>query len=270
MCQENERGGIVEREPRILIYDVEVSPMLIWAFGEWDTNSLRVEQHSYMFCFSYKWLGERQVKNVALWDFPVRLKADPTDDLDVVKELHRLMSEADIVIAHNANRFDNRVAMERFLKHRLGPPAPYRSVDTLQVARRYFKHSSNALDNLGVKLEIGRKTVKRYGDMWYGCVQGKESHQKMMSRYNNQDVRVLEKLYLLLRPYITNHPNLAVISQSPDSCPNCGGMHLQRRGFYETNTMRYQRYRCKACGRWTRARVAEREENKRPTFVNVT
>lgn len=266
MCQRKEEG-IVEREPKILIYDVEVSPMLIWAFGEWDTNSLRVEQYSYMFCFSYKWFGERKTTNVAIWDFPVRYKADPTDDKDVVKELHRLMSEADIVVAHNARRFDNRVAEERFLYHDLGPPAPYKTVDTLQVARRYFKHSSNALDSLGVKLKIGRKTNKRYGDMWYGCVMGVESAKRWMSRYNNQDVRVLERLYKKLRPWITNHPNMAVLSQRPDSCPKCGGKHLISKGTRSTNAYTYQRFRCKDCGGWTSDRKRDPDYEK-STYVN--
>ncbi len=257
----------MEHTPKILIYDIEVSPILIWAFSEWDANALKVEQYSFMFCFSYKWYGEKDIRNVSLIDFPVRYKSDPTDDKDVVIELHRLMSEADIVVAHNANRFDNRVAMARFVVHELGPPAPYKTVDTLQVARRYTKFSSNALDKLAQQLNIGRKTLKRYGDLWYGCYTGNMVKWRDMIKYNNMDVRVLERMYKRYLPYITNHPNLSVISQKPHTCTNCGGIHIIRKGYRTTNRLVYARYKCTTCGHWMSDRLAEKDTEK-PDFVN--
>lgn len=256
-----------ERQARILLYDLEVTPLKGWAYGEWKTDILHVEQYSYVLCFSYRWLGE-PIKTVSLLDFPVRYEADPTDDLDVVKELWRLFDQADIIIAHNNDRFDMRVANGRFMVHNLTPPSPVKTVDTLKAYRRWARFSSNALDKLGRQLELGRKTKTTYGQLWLDCVNGSESAWKKMVRYCEQDVRLLERLYLRIRPYITNHPNVATLAHLPDACPKCGHNRLQRRGYYSATTYTYQRYVCKKCGGWGRVRLSEGHIIK-PTYVNT-
>jgi len=63
----------------------------------------------------------------------------------VVRVLRDLIDEADVVVAHNANGFDNKIAMARILSHGLTPPSPFVSVDTLITARRVFKFGANSL-----------------------------------------------------------------------------------------------------------------------------
>ena len=46
------------------------------------------------------------------------------------------LDEADIVVAHNAKKFDNRVAAARFMYHGFLPPSPFKTVDTPLAARR--------------------------------------------------------------------------------------------------------------------------------------
>jgi DNA-directed RNA polymerase subunit RPC12/RpoP len=69
-----------------------------------------------------------------------------------------------------------------------------------------------------------------------------------MIKYNNQDVRGLEDVYLKLRPYIKNHPNLGVI-MGDSVCPNCGSSHLEEEynKFYYTSANKFQIYRCMNC-----------------------
>src|SRR5665647_635027 len=112
--------------PKILMYDLEVTPILGWTYKKWDTNVIRIERDSYIMCFSYKWYGEKKIRNVAQPDYAGTYSRDPHDDFLVVSKLWNLMDQADIVVAHNANKFDNRIATARFLEHRLGPPAPYK------------------------------------------------------------------------------------------------------------------------------------------------
>jgi len=256
-------------KPKILIYDLEVTPILGYTYGLYDTNVIEIVRESYIMCFSYRWLGENKTYNIALTDFPARYKLNPHDDIDVVKALHKLLDEADIVVAHNANRFDNKVSTGRFLTHNLLPPSPYFTVDTLTVARGKAKFSSNALDKLGQHLEIGRKTKVKHSDLWKACVDGDRKAWAKMVKYCNQDVDLLHKLYLRLRPYINNHPNLANISQRPDSCPRCGGTHLQSKGVRHTAVGSYRRFICKNCGAYVRERTQEKGEYVKPTYVNA-
>ena len=210
-------------------------------------------------CFSYKWLGDKKVHSVSITDYAARYKADPTDDYDVVRELHRLFNEADIIIAHNLNGFDYKVALGRMIAHDMKPPAPSAKVDTLNAYRRFTRFSSKALDKLGQQLELGRKTKAKYGDLWQGFLkQDKKSIQDMV-KYCEQDVLLLEKLYLRIRPYISNHPNLTVITGMPDHCPKCNSGKMQRQGTRETNTYVYQRYQCQDCGGWGQFRLRDND-----------
>lgn len=258
------------KKVRILAYDLEVTPMLAWAYGMYDTNILEVEQYPYILCFSYQWLDEKKVHSVSLPDFPARYRKDPTDDLDIVKALHRLLDEADVVIAHNANGFDNKVSNARFLVHNLAPPSPFKSVDTLAVARSKAKFSSNKLDLLGQQLDLGRKTNETHGSLWRACVDGDKRAWSKMVKYCEQDVRLLIDLYNRFLPYMTNHPNLATISQKEDVCPKCGGSRLHSRGTRATTTAIHRRFQCQDCGGWCAERISDKEEFVRPTYVNYS
>ncbi len=258
----------MERKPRILVYDVETTPLIGTAYGTYNTNIMQVLQHPYMLCFSYRWLDERKTYNVALRDFPVRYKADSKDDKDVVRELWHLFNEADVVVAHNAKGFDNKVANGRFIVHNMLPPSPFKTVDTLLEARKIGKFSNNKLDVLGQQLQIGRKTKATHGQLLDGVLDKQKVAWNKMVTYNNQDVNLLIRLYKRLLPYMTRHPNLATISHMPETCPTCNGTHLQRRGFYEAATYTYQRYVCKDCGSWNRFRLSEKEIEK-PTYVKA-
>lgn len=256
------------KQVKILAYDLEVTPMLAWAYGMFDTNLLEVEQYPYIMCFSYRWLHEKKVHSVALTDFPARFKKDQTDDLDVVKILHRLLDEADVVIAHNANGFDNKVSNARFLVHNLAPPSPFKTVDTLTVARSKARFSSNKLDLLGQQLHLGRKTAETHGSLWKACVNGDLRAWAKMVKYCEQDVKLLVELYYRFLPYISNHPNMGMLSQREDVCPKCGSKRLHGRGTRSTNTMTYHRFQCRDCKGWCSDRASEKEEFIRPTYVN--
>ena len=231
-----ERGTV---GARILFYDLEVTPMLGWIYERFDANVIHVERESYIMCFAYKWFGESGVHSVALPDFADEYHNDPHDDGALVRKLWALLDQADIVIAHNAGKFDNRVSSERFLTHRLGPPAPYKTVDTLTAARRYFKNSSNSLDNLCTKLGIGSKPSETHSRLWHDCVGGDREAWRKMVRYCKHDVELLEGLYLTLRPYIANHPNVALLSGNLDACPKCGSNALQARGLQRSSVATY-------------------------------
>lgn len=242
---------------KILFYDIETAPNLSYVWGKYEQDVIAYEKEWYMLCFAYKWLGEKKVHAVSLPDFKL-YKKDKQNDKHVIEKLWELFNEADIVIAHNGDKFDQRKSNARFAYHGLTPPSPYKTIDTKKVAKKYFAFNSNKLDDLGDHLGIGRKIQTGGFSLWKGCMEGDEKAWKKMIQYNKNDVKLLEDVYLKLRPWITNHPNLNIMLGTDRNCPNCGSNQLQKRGTYKTNTNVYQQYWCKSCGKWPRQRLSDK------------
>ena len=181
------------------------------------------------------------------------------------------MSEADLVIGHNSDQFDNKMSNMFFVSCGLKPIPQYKTVDTKKVAKRYFRFPSNSLDNLGNYLGLGRKSEVKHSDIWYECfVLGSKKHWKLMAKYNEQDVELTTKLYEKFRPFINNHPNMNRLANEMDLCPKCGSEHLQSRGYRTTNISRYRRYQCQTCGGWCSARLAlPKDYDIKPKYVNT-
>lgn len=181
-----------------------------------------------------------------------------------------LFDEADIVIAHNALRFDNKVATAAFLTYGFPPPTPYKTIDTLRVVKSISRFNSNSLDAIGETLGVGRKTAVKHSDIWYDCLQGDTKAWKQMEKYNNQDVQLLYAIYEKLRPYIKNHPNLGIILQKRDVCAKCGSSDLQARGREGRKTGMVQRWSCNNCGGNTYSSVPDERLpiEERPNIVN--
>jgi hypothetical protein len=138
----------------------------------------------------------------------------------------------------------------RFIFHDLTPPEPYKTIDTLKVAKKYFAFNSNKLDDLGNFLKVGRKVKHPGFDLWLSCEAGDEASWRLMKKYNKQDVLLLERIYLKLRPWISPHPPMTF-----DGCPNCGHTEMQRRGFNYLKKYKTQKLQCKKCHAWTSKRV---------------
>ncbi len=258
------------RDAKILIYDIETAPILGAVWGKYEQNLIWSIQDWYMLCFAYKWLGEKKTHIISQKDSK-NYKPGSEDDSDVARKLRQLFDEADIIVAHNGNNFDQKKSNARMAYWDMGPPSPYKQVDTLQVARRYFKFTSNKLDDLGEHLGLGKKLETGGYKLWKGCMDGDKKSWKKMEAYNKQDVVLLEKVYLKLRPWMTNHPNMARIENRPESCPTCGanGQNLHARGTRTTNVSIYRRYRCTKCTSWCSGRkAAKKEDDIKPRYVN--
>lgn len=228
---------------KIVSYDIETAPSLGHFFDLWkEGNIVATVADWYILSWSVKYLGGKQITR-GLCDYPT-FKKDKTDDRELVTDLWKIFNEADILIAHNGDRFDRRKSNTRFIKHNLAPPEPYKTVDTLKVARRNFAFNSNRLDDLGASLGVGRKTKHPGIDMWLGCMTGDPASWSLMKKYNKQDVILLEKIYLKLLPWIDNHPYLGT------DC-NCSSPQLQKRGFGLNKRGPYQRLQCVNCKAWS-------------------
>jgi len=258
---------------KIASFDIETSPTKAFIWRRWKEN-IRLDQvisESYVLCAVVKFRHEKKTRKVALPDFPKRWKADSEDDYEVVKWCWEILDESDVIIAHNAKKFDIPVLNARFIALGFGPPSPYKIVDTLEVAKKHFKFPYNSLDAIGEYLGLGRK-IKTDFQLWKDCVAGIKSAWKKMVKYCDQDVLLLEKVYLRFLPWISNHPNLALynLDETRPTCPKCFSHKVEWRGFQTTNTQIYHRFRCKECGGWGRERYnATPKKNKKSIMTNI-
>lgn len=249
---EGARRQLEPRKPRLLIYDLEVSPNLTWTYNSYDAIVVKTEMYQKLMSFSYCWYEEGKKPKIIHRQLPDTdtYNVDHQSDKLLVKELWELINQADVYIAHNNNGFDAKMSNTLFLRNGLLPPNIPKSIDTLRIARSKFKFTGNSLDALCHQLGVEGKSQTKHGDVWYDCFVNKDLKSwKAMRVYNDQDVKALIDIYLLFRPYISNHPNLSNISNIAESCPVCGSDEgFKSDGIRTTQSMKYRRLNCRHCG----------------------
>lgn len=229
-------------KPKIILYDLETFPNIGYSWGKYEQNMLGFTKEWELASFAYKELGSSKVHCIARPNFK-----DKTDK-SLTKALHKVLGSADITIAHNGLSFDNKKSNAKFIEHGL-TPLSYHSIDTRNVARKYFKFNSNSLNDLGQLLKLGKKVSTGGFELWEGCMAGDAKAWAKMIKYNKQDVLLLEKVYEKLKPWITNHPNTTG-RDANWACHNCGSKEYTKRGYGLTTKFRYERRQCTNCGSW--------------------
>jgi DNA polymerase III epsilon subunit-like protein len=221
---------------------------LTWA--TYDTNVIEVVEDWYILAFSATWLDSDETIVRSLPDYPL-FKTDHKNDRLLVEELWGWLDQATHVVAHNGDSFDIKKSNSRFLIHGLAPPSPYKSVDTLKIARKHFKFTSNKLDALGQALGCGRKLKHSGKQLWIDCMAGDEAAFAQMAEYCKQDSDLLKAVYLKLRPWATTHPNLTFMTRQHDACPSCQSPNTTHRGWNYSRTGKRRRIQCQDCGAWS-------------------
>ncbi len=241
------------REPRILLLDIETAPHRVYAWGLWgqDIYLDQIEAPGYTLCWAAKWLGRREMQFASVHRDGRKA---------MLKRIYRLIEEADIVVHYNGTKFDMPTLNKEFVIEGWPPPSSYKQIDLLLTARRQFRLASNKLDWVARSLGLGRKMKHKGMELWRGCMAGDPASWRIMERYNKRDVGVLEKVYLALRSWVVNHPNVALYTgEKRPACTNCGSLRVIRRGYYYAKSRRYRRFSCKDCGANMRARLSEKE-----------
>lgn len=236
---------------KLLLLDIETAPNVahVWGLFKQNIAISQLIDSSYVMCWSAKWLGEPEI----FFDSVRKSGAKR-----MLKRIHALLTEADAVIHYNGARFDIPTLNKEFLLQGMSPPASYQQIDLLRTARKQFRFPSNKLDYVAKSLKLGEKTKHSGHDLWVRCLAGQQEAWDQMEEYNKNDVVLLESVYFKLLPWISNHPNTALIDGT-DACPNCGGQHtMKKRGFAFTGAGKYQRYQCNSCGSWHRSRTTEK------------
>ena len=85
--------------------------------------------------------------------------------------------------------------------------------------------------------------------VWLGCMEGNPKDWDKMTKYNKQDVVLLEKIYYKLRAWDKNPPNMNVMLGGIYNCPTCGSPHTVKHGQRYTKSAIYNSYKCLNCGK---------------------
>ena len=237
--------------PKILLFDIETALMEVYVWGLYKqriphTNIIKDKDGSekswFVLSWAAKWLFDDNVQS----DTVTPSESKSRNDKRILKSIWKLLDEAEIVIGHNLDRFDIRKLNARFIDNDINPPSPFRSIDTLKVARKEFAFVSYKQDFLTKHFELENK-LKTEFQLWVDCMQGDQARLDEMAKYNRHDVMGLEQVYLKLRPYIKNHPNLGVLVDM-DVCPTCGCEYLDETdSVYFTTANKFPVYRCQGC-----------------------
>lgn len=244
---------------KILFLDLETSPHTVFTWGLWNINVAinQVISTSRVMCFSAQWLGDKGK--------PMFFSEWGNGHKNMIRQLHKLLCEADAVCGYNINKFDIPVANKEFLIYDLGVPDPYHNIDLYQVVKKNFRFASNKLDHVCQELDLGKKVSHEGFTLWVKCMEGDTEAQQKMQEYNTMDVELLPVLYKRLLPYIKQHPNHALYTDTDRPiCTNCGSEHVIKKGYEKLQVGIYPRYKCKECGTHMRSRftVVDKERSK--------
>ncbi len=239
--------------PRILILDIETSPIMAWVWGLWDQNIAvnQIVRDRRILSVAWKWAHEKHVHCTAA--------KKSEDEEKVLIDVWQALSTADIVVTQNGINFDMKILNTRFMRWGMPPPPPVRNIDTKVMASKHFGFTSNKLEWLGPEVAGVRKSQHQKFpgfQLWEQCLLGNDKAWKELVAYNKQDVLATEALWRKLQPWVGGIPNFGAYTADYNVCPKCGSSQIECRGFSYTQLGKYQRYVCKECGGWSKGRVS--------------
>lgn len=243
------RHEMEQKSPKILLWDIESSPIIGYTWGMWDQNVIEVIQDWKLLTVSYTWYGSGEYQAVQLCDLK-GYKPGKLDDKGLSQCARDLLNEADYSIAHNGDAFDVKKVNAKFAEHNIFPPSPHTQIDTLKVARSNMKMTSNKLDYLGERLGLGRKMKHSGFETWKGCMAGDQESWEEMRKYAIQDVVLLESVFEKLRPWVKGLQYGLFTNEQV--CATCGSSGLTQDGQFKTLLTSLPAYRCSSCGSFSR------------------
>ena len=228
-----------------LFWDIETSPnvVLSWRIGyKINIDHDNILKERAIICIGYKWECDKQV-HCLTWD-------KHQDDKSMLQKFLQVAGYADELVAHNGDNFDMPWFKARCIFHGIKTFPTYKTVDTLQWARRKFLFNSNKLDYIAKFLGIGGKIHTEYG-LWKKIVLEKDPKAlKDMVRYCKYDVELLEKVHKRLTEHVP-HKTHAGVTAGRDkwSCAHCGSEEVRCNNTRITASggMMHQ-MQCRSCG----------------------
>lgn len=243
---------------RILILDVERLPGITKQYW-WDRGDLKnryvhyetIERQPRTTLACAKWYDSDDITTLCEWDMGGRKK--------FLRNIHALMSEADVIVGHNLDNADVPwLKGDMHIEGGLPPLPPFKTVDTLKVLRREFKSGApfKGLDAFCQIVGIPSKTDRYDRDAMERAVDGNIEDRERLSAYCAGDVIATQGLYDFLRPHIKNHPALFIDGENRLTvCNRCGTQTEPTARRYVANVLTYSMRKCPNCLAYSRLSI---------------
>ncbi len=254
-------------QPKVLVLDIETSLMLVYVWQLKYNNYISHEQIKddwFVMSWAAKWLGESKVMQMDC--------RDSQKDKGIIKELWKLIDEADIVVGQNSNSFDLLKVNARAKIHGLLPPSPYKKIDTMLEAQKNFGFSSYKLEYMAntLKLEHTKSKHEKYPGLklWIEAQSGNMDAWSEMAKYNKVDVLVTEELFNEVIPW-SFAIDFSLWDDSPKNTCTCGSdLFVKGDRFVYTSVGKFNKWKCAnaKCGKWTRGSTNLFSKEKRTSL----
>jgi len=266
----NGLGWRAQTSPRVLMFDLETTPELSYTWGRWKQNISQgqVVEHPYVLTWAAKFLGEDTIYSDKLTNYPAFSK-DIRNDYHIITSLIELINQADMVVAHNGDKFDVPWLRSRILFHGLPPLQPNKFYDTLKVSKKLLRLPSFSLASICKYYGLTDKLDNEGFPLWRACMEGDVDAFNRMEEYNRGDIASLEAVYLLLRSHDPQHPNLTLTSDnSALQCHACGHTEMVKiPRKYRTQVSEFDLYKCTSCGAHQRSRSTTKTKEQRTRIL---
>lgn len=137
--------------PKVLILDIENSPILgyVWSLWKQNVGLNQIKEEWHLLSFAAKWLGDSEDKVIYM---DQRNEPNIEDDSVMLQKLWSLLDEADWLITQNGRQFDIKKIRARMIMQGFKPFSPVRHIDTLEMCfsckiRNRFKIKSTVISS---------------------------------------------------------------------------------------------------------------------------
>lgn len=244
-----QRARIVRpNDAKILTLDIErfkgTASIEFWDLSDMKNRRIRPDQvveWPRTICIAWRWYGQKKVEFHAEWD-------DAGRDA-MLKAAWDAYDQADILVGHNLDGFDTKTLKAEWSMMGLPMPRPFKSVDTLKIARREFRFESNQLGSLCERMGVPGKVDHYDPEVAREALAGNVAAQRRLRRYNIGDIEASEALFDAMRGWIPNHPFIGTRGDEK-VCNQCGSddLTLDQSARYRAVVLDYALFRCGNCG----------------------
>ena len=239
--------------PKTLLFDIETLPNLCftWGVGKQYVGYENIHKERKIACICYKWLGEAPIYSLAM-DMSLHNLNKRDDDADrkLLADFAIVYRRADLAVGHNSIAFDKAIIRSRLVKYKMPDITPVIMDDTY-IQTKGIGFTSHKLDYISQYLGLGEKKPHPY-KLWKDVMGGSKQALLDMVDYCKGDVRLEERVYKWLLPYMSSKFNRAVFAGDPTMCPSCGEKRLRKEGTRSLLGGLKQKWVCMSCGHpWT-------------------
>lgn len=176
---------------RLLFWDCETSPMLVWTHyigRKVSINHQQIETDSKIICIQYMFEDDDKVSCL-------KFDLENQDDTWILQEFTKILNtENTWCITQNGDKFDIPTLQWRMNLLKLQTFNEITSLDTLKLSKKVFRAPSHKLDYRSAKYGFGGKHHMEFQDWIDICHKKKDAFNKMIV-YGCKDVSDLRNIF---------------------------------------------------------------------------